>query len=390
MNQSKTKVKLAIYSIGLLMMGVIGVTGALVAIGENFPTASQTMVQNIISIPCLVVIPATVIIGKLMDTVSAKTLAVFGILAFLVGGVVPYFLNDLTGILFFRGVLGIGIGTMQTIGSALVAQNFEGAERDREQGKLTSAQMLGCCVMVFAGGWLGAVKWNLSFLTHLLAVVSLILVLAFLPSIKPQKTRPAADAPAGKAKLTGSSWSWALVMFILFISAQIYSVYMAYIVSEKALGTSAQAGNAMAFMAIGGFLMGLYFGKLAGKARGYTFTVGLLCIVVSYFVIAYAASMGMIYVGALFFGAALSICMPVCVVGTGNSVAPNAAPLAISITMCAQNAAQFVCPYICNPIVSAIDPARATQWAFILGGLLAAVMALGATVWGAKQNKVAI
>ena len=44
-------------------------------------------------------------------------------------------------------------------------------------------------------------------------------------------------------------------MFVLFIGSQIYSIALSYIVEEKALGTSAQSENAMAFFAIGGFLL---------------------------------------------------------------------------------------------------------------------------------------
>ena len=48
-----------------------------------------------------------------------------------------------------RGVLGVGIGVVQCVSSALVAENFEGPERDKVQGNLTSAQMLGIWVLFY-------------------------------------------------------------------------------------------------------------------------------------------------------------------------------------------------------------------------------------------------
>ena len=78
--ENKSRIKIGIYGIGILMMGVIGISGALTAIGAHFPDASQTMIQNLISIPCLVVIPVTLIVGKLMDSVSKKLLSIIGIL----------------------------------------------------------------------------------------------------------------------------------------------------------------------------------------------------------------------------------------------------------------------------------------------------------------------
>ncbi len=392
--QNTSKIKIGIYGIGILMMGVIGISGALPAIGAHFPEASQTMIQNLISIPCLVVIPVTLIVGKLMDSVSKKLLSIVGILCFLIGGFCPALTSSLTVILVLRGILGVGIGVVQCVSSALVAENFEGPERDKVQGNLTSAQMLGICVMVFAGGWLADISWNYTFYVHLVAIISLILCITCIPNVKPnQKEADKKSENSGskqKVKLTAGSWIWALTMFVLFIGGQIYSIALSYIVEEKALGTSAQSGNAMAFFAIGGFLLGLVFGKLSGKAKNFTLFIGLIGIIISYLVIAFAAGMPMIYLGAFIFGVSLSICMPCVIVGTAGAVDVNSSAMAISITMCAQNFAQFLCPYIVNPISAALsDGTNANQMSFFLGAAITAVMAVVALIWGVKQNKSA-
>jgi MFS family permease len=401
---NKSKIKVGIYGIALLMMGVIGISGALAVIGANFPDASQTMIQNMISIPCLVVIPVTLVVGKMMDVMSKKNIAIIGILAFLVGGVGPAFVTSLPVILVLRGVLGVGVGIVQPVASALVAENFEGPERDKVQGNVTSAQMLGCAVMVFAGGWLANMSWEKVFYVHLLAVIALVVVLACLPNVKPEKhDAKTSDAPtdssttielegvsesAQKGGLNVQSWIWALTMFLLFVAGQVYSVYLSYIVDEKALGTSAQSGNAMAFFAIGGFLIGLVFGKLSEKARNLTLTIGMVGMVIAYLVIAFASSMISIYLGAFLFGVSLSICMPCIIVGTAGSVSLAASGMAISITMCGQNLGQFVCPYIFNPLTASMAAdGNTNQMAFLLGAAMIAVMAVIALIWGIKENR---
>ena len=388
--KNKSQIKIGIYGIGILMMGVIGISGVLTAIGANFPNASQTMIQNLISIPCLVVIPVTLIVGKFMDFVSKKILAIIGILCFLIGGFLPAFMSSLTMILVFRGILGIGIGVTQCVSSALVAENFEGSERDKVQGNLTSAQMLGICVMVFAGGWLAEMKWNFAFYVHLLAILSLILCIMCIPNVKPSATNTGNKEEKQKISLSKGSWIWALTMFVLFIGAQIYSIALSFIVEEKSLGTSVQSGNAMAFFAIGGFLLGLVFGKLAEKAKELTLFTGLCGIIISYLVIAFAGMMFMIYLGAFLFGVSLSICMPCVIVGTAGSVNVFSAGMAISITMCAQNFAQFLCPYIINPISASLsNGSNANQISFFIGAGITAVMAVIALIWGIKRNKTA-
>lgn len=70
----KKKIKLGIYAIGLLMMGVIGINSSLATISNAFPDISQTMIQNLISISCVAVIPTTLITGKLMEKFSVKSI----------------------------------------------------------------------------------------------------------------------------------------------------------------------------------------------------------------------------------------------------------------------------------------------------------------------------
>lgn len=383
---AKKNAKIGIYGAALLMMGVIGVSGSLATIGANFPDASQTMIQNIVSIPCLVIIPVTLIVGKLMESVSKRNLALIGIILFLIGGVGPAFTGSFTVILVMRGVLGLGIGLIQPVASALVAENYEGAERDKVQGTMTSCQMLGCAVMVFAGGWLGSLVWNATFYVHALAIVSLFLVLAFVPNIKPESTGKRAGAPT--VNLTKLSWIWALLMLLFFISGQIYSIFCSFLVTEKGLGSAAQAGNSLAFFAIGGFLMGLVFGKLSSLTKGATLAVGFFLLAISYVLIAFAGNMVLIYLGSIICGFAFSICMPCITVGAAGAVDPFSAAMAISVAMCAQNLSQFICPYIVNPVAAALSGGtNVNQAAFLFGAVFIAVMGVIVLVWGLSQNR---
>ena len=386
----KTKIQIGIYGMGLLMMGVIGVTGSLSVIGAAFPQASQTMIQNIISIPCLVVIPVTIIVGKLMSVMKKKTLALIGILAFLIGGVAPAFADSILLILVFRGILGVGIGIVQPVASALVAEHYEGAERDRIQGNVTSAQMLGCAVMVFAGGWLSNMSWEKSFYVHLLAVLSFVLVLVFIPGGE-DKVKESESLKSGesgkKTGITKGAWLWAGTMFLLFIAAQIYSIYLSFLViDERSLGSPTEAGSGLAFFAIGGFVMGIVYGKLSGILKKRTLAAGMLGILLSYLIIATAGSMILIYLGCLLFGLSLSACMPFIIVSTANSVDSLAAGMAISITMCGQNFAQFLCPYVINPIAGSINKTAINQTAFFIGAAMLAVMVVVSLIVSGKKT----
>ena len=107
MLKSKGKIQVGIYLISILMMGVVGIASAISVIGANFPELSQTDVQTLISIPCIIIIPVTLIVGKLMQVMSKKLLAIIGIILFLIGGLVPAFMTSFLALQILRGVFGV-------------------------------------------------------------------------------------------------------------------------------------------------------------------------------------------------------------------------------------------------------------------------------------------
>ena len=144
-------------------------------------------------------------------------------------------------------------------------------------------------------------------------------------------------------------------MFILFISVQVYSISLSFLVEEKGLGTAADSGLGLAFFAIGGIIMGLLYGNYAKTFKNNTIAIGCVMLVASYVIIAYAPNMVVAYIGSFLVG--MTVCnIPAIFINTTTSVDAFSAGMAISVVTCAQNFGQFVCPYIINPI--ALQSAR--------------------------------
>jgi MFS family permease len=385
METEKGKIKLAILSFSILLMGIIGIAGGLSVIGNHFSNLPQTSIQLLISLPCILIIVFSLLVGKLQEYVSKKKLVVFGILCFIIGGTVPAFVSSFTAILVLRAILGIGIGIMQPLSSALVVEHFEGDECSKVMGQQVAAQMLGCAVMVLLGGYLAVVGWQAIFYLHLLAVISFIIVLVCLPDTRPIRNT-AEGAPAGKVKLTGAAYGWVITMFLFFISGQIFSVFISFFVASQGLGTPAQAGQTLMFFALGGFLMGLVFGKLTTAAKNLTLSIGLILLGVSYLLMAYAPNIAVVYAGSLVCGLAFSIAMPSIIVGASQSVDAFSAPMAISVVLCSQNLAQFVSPYIATPIAAAMG-GDVNQSAYIFAAALGLAMGVVAVFWGIAKNR---
>lgn len=382
---AKTKIKLAIYSIALLMMGAVGISGGLAVIGEHFSGESQTMIQNLISVPCMVIIPTTLLVGKLMERFSKKSLAVFGAACFLTGGVAPVFLTELGPILVMRGILGAGVGISQVVSTALVAEYFSGPEQNKVQGVLQASQMAGLAVMMFAGGALADIRWNLTFYVHVIAVVTLVFCLTMLAAQRPVQMSPESRQ---KVHLTRATLMWTVFTFVLFLAVQIYSISLSFFVAEFGLGTAVDAGLSLAFFAVGGIVMGVLYGTLARVLKTFTVAFGCLLMAVSYLVIAYSGSIATCHIGSFLFGLALSAVMPGLFVNASTSVDAYSAAMAISVVTCAQNFAQFLSPYLLNPLARAAAGDGSANFAvFVIAAVIAAALFVFMLVRGVCESR---
>jgi len=385
MEKSKGKVQLGIYLVAILMMGVVGIASNLGVIGAHFPELSQTDIQGLMSVPCIVIMVVTLLMGKAMDLVSKKTLTIVAIILFLIGGIAPAYMGSFTAILVLRGVFGVGVGMLQVLCTALVAENYEGAEREKVQGNLTAFQMIGCAIMVFGGGMLGGKGWNTGFYIHAIAIVSLIAALVLIPNVKPTKGVAAEGQSAEKAKMGSAVFFWFFAGFFVFVVGQVFSNSNAFLVADKGLGDSAASGLGMAFFCAGGIVMGLLYGKVASIFGKFTMSFGFLVTAGAYVVIALSSSIGMFYVGCLLYGLGLSVVMPQFFISVGSSVPPAAIGMAMSVATCIQNFGQFCSPYIVSPLTGLVGGMESVA-AFWVAGALAAVLAIVVGVVNAAKK----
>ncbi|MCI8991596.1 MAG: MFS transporter [Eubacterium sp.] len=391
---NKGKVKVGIYLCAILMMGVIAVSSNIANIIGAFPEANQTMVITyLISIPCLIVIPMTLITGRLMRSVPKKTLMIAGVLLWLIGGVVPFFMDSLNAILAMRVIFGIGLGMVQSLCAALVVENFEDPnERGKVMGTMTAFQMLGAIIFALVAGNLGTISWNVAFLVHLVAIISLIATVVCIPYKKPEKVTETGEKVTFKP--TGMMWVWCIAFFIYMIAGQTYSNSASSIITELNLGGSAAAGYSLALFALGGLIMGFIFGKILSACKRLTLTVGCLLLAVSYLIMTYAPNLALSYVGAFVCGLAFSICMPCILTGAGSSVDQASSEMATSIATCLQNAGMAICPYIVTPAGVALAAAAGgklipNQWSMIFAVIIVVILAVVFMIINLKNKNAA-
>lgn len=385
------RIKIPILAFSLLLMGIIGISGGLSVIGRHFGHLPQTTIQLLFTFPCIIVIPATLLVGKLQEYLSKKALVVLGILLFLIGGVVPAFADSFPLIFILRGLLGFGVGMMQPLATALITQYFSGAARATAMGQQTAAQMLGCAAMVLLGGFLADASWRFVFYTHLVALIPLVLVLVWLPreAVAHRGSAPVGDvrqnkagddAPKGKVRLTRALFAWAGITFLFYVGGQVFSSFIAFFVAAHGLGTAAEAGQTVTFFALGGLLAGIVYGRFSRLTKRQTLSTGFLLCAISFFGMAFSPNIYLIYAFSLLCGISFGVVMPSLFLEVSHSVDARSAPMAFSVVMCAQNLAMFLSPSLVTPLAGALG-GEINRTAMLVAGVFLGAMAAGIALW---------
>ncbi|HQU50526.1 MAG TPA: MFS transporter, partial [Casimicrobiaceae bacterium] len=118
-------------------------------VGDLGGFALFTWVFSIYLLAQTVTIP---IYGKLADLVGRKAVLIAGTIVFLAGSVACAFAWDMVSLIAFRGLQGLGAGSIMATVNTLAGDLYSVRERARVQGWLSSVWALSAVIGPLAGG----------------------------------------------------------------------------------------------------------------------------------------------------------------------------------------------------------------------------------------------
>ncbi|HTG42120.1 MAG TPA: MFS transporter, partial [Methylomirabilota bacterium] len=130
--------------------------------------------------------------GKLSDLYGRKPMFMIGIVIFLVGSALSGLSQNMTQLIAFRGLQGIGAGSLFPIALAVIGNLFSPAERGKYQGLFGAVFGIAFIVGPLVGGFLTEqVSWHWIFYVNIpIGLVSLFFIFRLLPTVKnPRATR---------------------------------------------------------------------------------------------------------------------------------------------------------------------------------------------------------
>jgi EmrB/QacA subfamily drug resistance transporter len=130
--------------------------------------------------------------GKASDIYGRKPVFMIGIVIFLIGSALSGLSQNMAMLILFRGIQGVGAGSLFPVALAVIGDLFTPRERGRYQGLFGAVFGIAFVVGPLVGGWLTEnYGWHWIFYVNIpIGIVSLIVIQRLLPTVKtPSATR---------------------------------------------------------------------------------------------------------------------------------------------------------------------------------------------------------
>lgn len=257
------------------------------ALLSEYPDTGLFLQNFIISGNTLIALPSCFLTGLLLKRVTKKRLLTFGTALFLVAGLGCAFAPNMLWLGILRGLDSAADGILTVVTSAMIVELFD---TEAEQAKLFGWYNAMSCVFsavitVFAG-YAAYVSWRVGFLINGISVISLLLVIFFIPETR------ITDQPDSREESSIQDWERDLVFrpwdylftslcLLLMYCIQALFMYMCDVyIDEKGFGGSVVTGYLSSGMMIASFVSSLLAAPVLERYHNksyYVMTIALVC-----------------------------------------------------------------------------------------------------------------
>ncbi len=124
--------------------------------------------------------------GKLSDLYGRKPMLMIGIVLFLIGSALSALSQNMTQLIIFRGIQGLGAGALFPVSLAVIGDLFTPAERGKYQGLFGAVFGVSAIVGPLLGGFLTEhASWHWIFLVNIpIGIVALYVIWHLLPNVR--------------------------------------------------------------------------------------------------------------------------------------------------------------------------------------------------------------
>lgn len=382
-NSRKWKIKIAVIFISLCMGLQYSISPVLNQIQDAYPKVKISFVQMLITAPALLSMIIALVSGWLVLKVSKKQLALLGTFLMGICGFIP-FLSDSFILLFLSRIfLGIGLGLVTVLSTAIVAEHFEGIERVKTLGIQGASVGIGMFLSTTLGGLLGTFGFQYSYWVHLLGIISAIVVFTLLP-----ETGRAIIAKNEKLELNIKVYKVSLLMVFEVLFLITFSTNIAMHIGGSLAGNSSISGVLTGAFSGIQIVAGIILGFIRSRTKQNTLPLAMMSFGMgSLLLLLFPASFFMLLLGSLLCGFSQGVFVPSAMYEVSNAVSPVAVTLATACLNLSMGIAQLVSPSVLNGLSQIIFGEVTTVNVFTLCAIAMTVFPMALIIRNIKINK---
>jgi len=311
MATSPAKMKLTLLLVSsLTIMSVITISPALPQMALAFADVenAELLVKLVLTIPALFIAIFSPITGRLIDKHGRLRILWFSLLLYAVSGTGGFFLDNIYLILITRITLGIAVGMSMTIVITLIADYFEGPERQKFVGLQVAFMSLGGILFIGLGGILADVGWRFPFLIYLFSLVVLPLSILYLHEPTVVKK---GEAQSSSVKAPGFIWLLFFNTMIMWIIFFLIPVQIPFYLKAIGVEKNALIGAAIASSTLFSAISSISYSKIKERFSSLAiFAIGYMLMAAGFLTISLSNTYAWVLVAMMLSGLGMGMMIP--------------------------------------------------------------------------------
>lgn len=363
------KKKIGILLISFVMMSYMGISPVLASIAEEFPNVNQSLIQMIITLPNLLTLVTTLIAGKLVTFIYKRTLTLVAVGLYIVGGLMPIFINhSVYFLLFCTAIMGLGGGLTSTTIAGLICDYYEGDERNMLMGVQGACIALGAMIFIMLGGILSAFGWRSVYFAYLLLIPVFIGIYICLPQGKLE--RP--EEGMTRSKMPPYVFFMCTIGFLFYILQNVFNTNISLFMMETGMGTDQTSSVATMFSTLAGIAGGVTVSANIKRLGKYVVAAAMALTAVGMLVVYMAGSLPVVILGGVLVGYAFSTFAPACTCFISDKVDLTQRSMAIALMNASTNLGSAISPIVVNAVAGVFAPTVRAR--FLVSSVVLAVV----------------
>ncbi|NLK67442.1 MAG: MFS transporter [Campylobacteraceae bacterium] len=327
------------------VMAAAAIAPALGMIARHFSGHDTILISQIVSVHSIFIIFSTFFFSYLAKFFNTKDLAMLGLTLYVIGGVGAAFVDNIYVILALRGVLGLGVGLIQPLSTALIAYLYDDKEKVKLLGYSSSVSSFMGLIAAPLSAYLAAISWNYSFYIYLLGLVIAIFVLLFLPRVMLRKK---SNVEISKVEITKQIHPFIIGVFLSMLVFYSFPTNFSIVMAERM--EPKYIGVLMGYQHLCVIIVGIVFSTILqklGKKAKFLFALFFALGFLSQYL---ATNFVHVFLGLTFVGLAQGFMMPFMMSSVGLKVSKPNMAVAMGMMSTSLYLGQFLNPYIAKII----------------------------------------